>query len=802
MVDHIQINRYEREFERKKRGGSGPSTKKIDKSGFVEIQRSNINEILSNYEKNKTKFSHFFDPNLIFRIKVIGDIDERKFEDLLKHCKLRYISPSPSSEISSGESLYRVSHAENDKLDEIKRRLELYCANDKFKSYFQIIDSIEKIPIEDKIGRRIFKKPLFEGATEYVDIELWRMEPKRLNPALDGLIKYINKNGGEVTDQITTNSFCLIRAKIDKSIFEEILTLDEVSIIDRPSPVCFFPSHELEVPIDNLEIGPSPPDDAPAIIILDSGVLSGHPFLENCIGDEIEGAYLIDPQTFPNNYVDDVGHGTKVAGIALYGDLKKCNDDRRFTPEFFILSGKVMYNIGDEESGLPFGGFEDRISIESLISETINYFYKIYSNSKVVNISFQTENETFNLRQQHRISSLIDEIAKEKDLVFVISAGNSFDGHPDRYPHYLLKNSAAVKIIEPATSAYALTVGSITQEYQPTIAQTYLLPKIEWPSLFTTVGPGLNGMIKPEFVEDGGNEPYSDGPSNFQNGVFVLNSKWREESKLLTTDCGTSFSAPKIANYIARLFKKFPNYRSNTIKALLLSSAKYPQDRPEPLNVEINDTNSHLRANLLNVYGYGKPNIDHAEESENNRVCFFAEDAISIDGIHFYELLVPKEFITQPGIREISVTLVYDPPTRGTRIDYFGVKMSFFLYKNTSVEELEIASPILVHDGGELDEKVDTRFPKIELQPSNMIRSKGIHQKGVYKSNRQSNWDSIETDKPLVLAVFCKGNWIKKEEDEDFKQSYSVVFSLRHEAQINLYNKIISEIRPRQRVKF
>ena len=354
--------------------------------------------------------------------------------------------------------------------------------------------------------------------------------------------------------------------------------------------------------------------------------------MENGIGDEIEGGYLIDPQTFPNNYIDDVGHGTKVAGVALYGDLKKCNDDRRFTPEFFILSGKVLYRKEDEDTGETYAGFDDIITIERLIQETINHFRESYPNSKVVNISFQTEKETFNLRQQHRISSLIDEIAKEKDLVFVISAGNTSPVIPSRYPDYLLEDTPGVKIVEPASSAYALTVGSIAQEYLPIRGQTYFVPRVEWPSLFTSVGPGLNGMVKPEFVEVGGNEPYSEDASNLQNGVFVLNPEWREESKLLTTDRGTSFSAPKITNYIARLYKKFPDYNPNTIKALLLSSARYPEDRPAPLNIDVNDATATQRTNLLNVYGYGKPNIDYAEESDTNRVCYVTQDAISIDG--------------------------------------------------------------------------------------------------------------------------------------------------------------------------
>ena len=800
MVDHIYINRYEKELERKKRavprGGSGP---REDKESYIEVQRTNINEILAIHEQNRLTFSPYFDPNLIFRIKVTGNPDENDFANFLRRCQLRYISPSPASGISSSELTYRVSHAEKDNLDEIRQRLEQYKDHEQYKNYFEIIDSVEKIPADDKIGKGLIEKRLSDNEMEYVDVELWRMEDERLKKALDGLIGYIKENRGDVTDQIITKSFCLIRAKIDKKIFEKILQLSEISIIDRPPRASFFQPHELEVPIDDINAGSPPPDDAPAIIVLDSGVLSGHPFLENGVGDEVEGAHLIDPQTFPNNYVDEVGHGTKVAGVALYGDLRKCNDERNFSPEFFILSGKVLYKKEDEDTGVPYAGFDDRVTIESLINETIKHFIERYPNSKIVNISFQTEKETFNLRQQHRISSLIDEIAKEKMLVFVVSAGNTSPVFPSRYPHYLLENTPGVKIFEPASSAYALTVGSIAQEYVPIGSQAYLFPKSEWPSLFTAVGPGLNGMVKPEFVEDGGNEPYSDGASTLQNGVFVLNPEWREESKLLTTDCGTSFSAPKITNFVARLFKKFPDYHHNTIKALLLSSAMYPADRPAPLNIEINNADSTQRSNLLNVYGYGKPNINHAEESDTNRVCFVTQDAISIDGVHFYELYLPQEFYSHPGKREISVSLVYDPLTTGTRIDYFGVKMSFILFKNTTGEELEQFSTKLAHDGEDVDEETEyTSFPKIDLQPSMLIRSKGIHQKGSIVN--KSTPSSIEPSKPLVLAVFCKGNWMKKKDYEDFKQTYSVVVNVRHQAQINLYNRVVSMIRTRIKV--
>ena len=232
MVDHIYIKRYEKELGRKKRAGHGGSGPKENKTDFVEVQRHNINEILAIHEHNRLTFSQYFDPNLIFRIKVNGNPDENEFADFLRRCHLRYIAPSPASAISSGELTYRVSHADQDNLNEIRRRLEQYSDHEEYKSFFQIIDSVEKIPDEDKIGKGLIEKPLSNDEFEFVDIELWRMEPVRLQKALDGLIQYINENGGDVTDEITTQSFCLVRAKINIPIFDRILSLSEISVID------------------------------------------------------------------------------------------------------------------------------------------------------------------------------------------------------------------------------------------------------------------------------------------------------------------------------------------------------------------------------------------------------------------------------------------------------------------------------------------------------------------------------------------------------------------------------------------
>lgn len=69
--------------------------------------------------------------------------------------------------------------------------------------------------------------------------------------------------------------------------------------------------------MDDLLARVTPPAaDAPAVCILDTGVNNGHPLLSLALSSADMHAYKHDW-----GVSDDVGHGTEVAGIALYGDL-------------------------------------------------------------------------------------------------------------------------------------------------------------------------------------------------------------------------------------------------------------------------------------------------------------------------------------------------------------------------------------------------------------------------------------------------------------------------------------------------
>ena len=188
----------------------------------------------------------------------------------------------------------------------------------------------------------------------------------------------------------------------------------------------------------------------------------------------------------------------------------------------------------------------------------------------------------------------------DENILFVVSAGNYEDGRTameyldeeetgSRYPNYLL-NDSRVKIIDPATSALALTVGSLSLGQGSAhrwFAKT-LAGFEEFPSPLTRTGPGVNGMIKPDLMEFGGDLTFVRGSgivTDTSIGVITTEKDFLTEG-LFRVEDGTSFSAAKVSHLAAKLWKEHPTATSNLIKALLTASAKIPEPeiRPPPLD--------------------------------------------------------------------------------------------------------------------------------------------------------------------------------------------------------------------------
>ena len=121
----------------------------------------------------------------------------------------------------------------------------------------------------------------------------------------------------------------------------------------------------------------APPTQAPSVVVLDSGIAEGHPLLKAAVGE----AKSFLPDEGPH---DENGHGTHVAGLALYGDFEKHLRAGTFTPTLRLYSGRILDKRNENATGF----------VEKQIEEAVRYFVKEHG-CKVFNLSFGDANKHY-----------------------------------------------------------------------------------------------------------------------------------------------------------------------------------------------------------------------------------------------------------------------------------------------------------------------------------------------------------------------------------------------------------------------
>ena len=325
------------------------------------------------------------------------------------------------------------------------------------------------------------------------------------------------------------------------------------------------------------------------------------------------------------------------------------------------------------------GRFDDASTIPDQMDAAIRALHQ--RGCRIINIA---------LGDKHRIpydggrvspwAATLDTLARELDVVVIVSAGNSAGAErapwgpqaeqiTQTYPGYLV--SAENRIVDPATAAIALTVGSLAHANglpaEPTGgAELRAIASLNTPTPVTRCGPGANDSIKPELVDFGGTVLFDGmtqrivtGDHYASAGMLTLRPDYLQG--LLTSSTGTSMAAPRIAYKAALLVRAMPRASANMIRALLGLAASCPAEALQCLN--------YLGANAQRAcLGYGVPELARALDSEERRVVLIADaQELATDQFALYRVPLPKEFQTTKGVRHIRVSLAFDPPVRHTR---------------------------------------------------------------------------------------------------------------------------------------
>ena len=657
--DHFTFDREQPVTSKRSRKGFPPGQKMEDSAGHGQKMLASFSEAKQIAQAQ----SQGFDDRLLFKIEI-DDIEGGNLEAI------------PGVELVSQEEkgIFLIFSSEQ-AMDEFEARLTTLAegGSPTRKSLLEALDGFDAFTAEDRTGWALGNYGPPKAAQFNVDVELWPLSrAAKREDLVAAFEEWLQEHGLAERDKVVNDSIVLYRLGVSSEQLKLILNHRDVRLVDLP------PKFRLDVSLLHKDIQdvsevPSPPEGAPGIVVLDSGLVTGHPLLKSAVGDAqsfLEG----------KGSDDENGHGTMVAGKALYGDVAAKVESGEFIPELRLFSGRIL----DEHC-------ESNIKlIEHQVEEAVRYFVENYQ-CKVFNLSYGDNNKPYNGGRIRGLAVVLDLLSRELGVLFVVPTGNyrsteSPAAWKASYPDSMLDNV----LLDPAPSVNSITVGSLARYDQTMNAMRYqndpseqTFAAINQPSPFSRSGPGVKDSIKPEFVAFGGNYAVNTRVDSLVQNLLgeISTCKDFASGRFVAEDVGTSFSAPYISHLAARILTVYPEATVNQVRALLAVHAVTP--------AEVESLFGNEKEKILMTTGYGVVDEEALFRSLDDDLSVFAQDSLANKSHQFYEIPIPGAFWEgSKRLRQISISMAYTPLVRTTRVDYKTTRMSFKLIKAMSLEEV------------------------------------------------------------------------------------------------------------------
>lgn len=664
-------------------------------------------------------------------------------------------------------------------------------------TYGQILQAIAGVDAwsaEDRMSWALTHIGIPDAPTFKLDVELWPVyvanHPKRIL-LTNAFEAWLGDQNIRKLDRINLDSLLMYRVEVTSEQAQLLLNNRDVRLVDL-IPATGISVQQLNRDINELPRNiPSPAADAARVCILDSGINGNHPLLRPAMG---ESASFVDEE----GESDEAGHGTAVAGVALYGDVEACNTSNFWRPEFWLFNGKVMKKCPRTGNAI-----YDELSLEASLTKAVEYF--VERGCRIFNLSLGNSNAPYDGTHVRGLAYILDVLSRRHNILFIVSTGN-FSGSEnpplpanswrDEYPEYLVAEQSA--IIDPAPAMTVLTVGSISRHNATFDSQQYpeiyqLSPASEnQPSPFTRHGPSVKGALKPELVAAGGNFASPMRQKNAQwdqhmrgLGVLTLNHQV-VGTTLFKEVSGTSLAAPYITHLAGRLLNEYPTSSANLLRAMLVNQAYLPDEVASSFSEEFRKGYKEAKATYnrdvaRDVAGYGAVSEADLFRSSDNAVVLMSEEAIENDGCQFFELPLPDEYLRATlATREISITLAYSPVVRTTRIEYLATQITYRLAIGTSLDEVQ------KHFNQE--QKAETEVLK-EAKSTNRDISSQLRNRGTVQSSRWTLRRCKPGEKWFVVVVRQDRDWNPSAAE---KEPYALVVTVtdRDNEEAQLYTQI------------
>ena len=286
QYDHLELLRAREPISLRKHGGGSPPPERSGGHGGG-LRRETEAAVA---EQQAAKPATFIDPSLLLRVRLDGHVAEDEWERL----GLTVVSTDEDRTVLLFSSTGDISEflARFDAFDAPPAR-----ANQRNPNYAGLvgrIDDVGSLAPRDRLGPKI-KAAGFTDASDlqddesYVlDVELWEFGARALRVAKAAEIeRFLVDQDGAVYDSYVGPSITVMRVKATGRALRPLLDVSEVASLDLP-PEPDLESHPMmEVDTGTAPSVVAPPDGAPVIGVLDSGI-NDHP-MELCwkMGDGV-----------------------------------------------------------------------------------------------------------------------------------------------------------------------------------------------------------------------------------------------------------------------------------------------------------------------------------------------------------------------------------------------------------------------------------------------------------------------------------------------------------------------------------
>ncbi|WP_366938646.1 S8 family peptidase [Bradyrhizobium sp.] len=539
---------------------------------------------------------------------------------------------------------------------------------------------------------------------------------------------------------------------------------------------------------------------APAVCLLDGGVTQNHPLI--ALGLDTADQHSYEPAWGVADSAYWNGHGTSMAGLALYGDLEGAlSHQARVTLSHRLETVKI----------LPPAGENDPLLYGAITQTAIDRVEARAPRRRRAFCMAVTSDLGLGRGRPSSWSAAVDQLcygAGDRRRLMVLAAGNlPGDIRASEYPD----RNDLEEVASPAQAWNPIVFGAATDKitikhpdyngWAPVAPAGDLSPASRTSGIWDRQWP-----IRPDVVFEGGNFAH-DGtnPASAIDDLQLVTTHYRPALRLFEAFGDTSAANALGARLSGQIMAARPELWPETIRGLIVHAAEWTP----AMRAHFDAAGSQAaKSAVLRRYGWGVPDYSRSLLSATNDATLIVEDAllpfrkegsaIKTRDMNLHLLPWPRDELAALGALdvELRVTLSYfvepNPGERGwTRRHRYASHSLRFAVKR-SLESLD-AFRQRINKAAEVEEEGDVVVaPRGDRWVLGTIRDRGSIHSDIWKGSA-----AALADRDAVGVYPISGWWKEKPALQRWDRSarYSLLVTVRAtSADVDIYTAIANQI--------